>query len=68
MHNNNFTNNLSLLLQVLSLEILFQDFNNSDLMQELQRQDNEYFEKLIKQNNEILSLLRKEVNDGREIN
>ena len=67
MHNN-FTNNLSLLLQVLSLEILFQDFNNSDLMQELQRQDNEYFEKLIKQNNEILSLLRKEVNDGREIN
>lgn len=68
MHNNNFTNNLSLLLQVLSLEILFQDFNNTDLMQELQRQDNEYFEKLIKQNNEILSLLRKEVNDGREIN
>lgn len=67
MHNN-FTNNLSLLLQVLSLEILFQDFNNTDLMQELQRQDNEYFEKLIKQNNEILSLLRKEVNDGREIN
>ena len=52
--------NLSLLLQALSLEILFKDYNNSDLMQELQRQDKEYLEKIIKQNNEILTLLRKE--------
>ena len=55
--NNNFTNNLSLLLQAISLEILFKDYNNSDLMQELQRQDNEYFEKIIKQNEHIIKLL-----------
>lgn len=50
--------NLSLVLQALSLEILFKDFNNSDLMQELQRQDTQYFEKIIKQNEEILKLLK----------
>jgi hypothetical protein len=54
---NNVTNNLALLLQALSLEILFQDFNNTDLMNELQ--------KIIKQNEEIISLLkeRRETND-----
>lgn len=51
--------NLSLVLQTLSLQLLFKDFNNSDLMRELQRQDNEYFEKLIKQNEEILEILKK---------
>lgn len=56
----NRVDNLSLVLQALSLEILFKDFNNSDLMQELQRQDKEYLEKIIEQNNEILTLLRKE--------
>ena len=50
----------SLLLQALSLEILFKDYNNSDLMQELQKQDKEYLEKIIQQNDEILTLLRKE--------
>ena len=55
---NNTINNMSLLLQALSLEILFKDFNNSDLMQELQRQDKEYLEKIICQNNEILQLLK----------
>ena len=58
--NNNFTNNLSLILQALSLEILFRDYNNTDLMQELQKQDTEYFEKIIKNQEEILTLLRKE--------
>lgn len=52
-------NNLSLMLQALSLEILLKDFNNSDLMKELQKQDNNYFEKIIKQNEEILKLLKK---------
>ena len=56
----NRVDNLSLVLQALSLEILFKDFNNSDLMQELQRQDKEYLEKIIEQNKEILTLLRKE--------
>ena len=60
--NNNIYDKLSLLLQALSLQILFKDYNNSDLMQELQKQDSEYFEKIIKQNNEILNLLRKEAN------
>ncbi|MBR1653688.1 MAG: hypothetical protein IJ690_01870 [Clostridia bacterium] len=52
--------NLSLFLQALSLQILFQDYNNSDLMQELQRQDEKYLKTIIKQNEEILNLLRKE--------
>lgn len=56
--NNNIVNNLSLILQALSLQILFQDFNNTDLMQELQKQDKEYLEKIIKQNEEILKLLK----------
>lgn len=61
----NKIDSLSLILQALSLEILFKDYNNSDLMQELQRQDSEYFEKIIKQNEEILTLLRKEEKNGR---
>ena len=56
----NLDDNLGLVLQALSLQILFKDYNNVDLMQELQKQDSEYFEKIIKQNNEIISLLRKE--------
>ena len=48
----NTVDNLSLFLQALNLQILFQDFNNTDLMQQLQ--------KIIQQNNEILTLLRKE--------
>jgi len=54
----NRIDNLSLILQALSLEILFKDFNNCDLMQELQYQDNNYLEKIIEQNNEILKLLK----------
>jgi len=53
----NSVDNLSLVLQVLSLQILFQDFNNTDLMQELQNQDNNYLKKLIKQNEKIIQLL-----------
>ena len=54
----------SFILQLISLDILFKDFNNTDLMQELQKQDTEYFEKIIKQNEEILKIL----NEGRENN
>lgn len=53
-----YVDNLSLVLQALSLQILFQDFNNSDLMQELQNQDSNYLQKIIKQNNEILEILK----------
>ena len=45
----NSVDNLSLLLQALSLQILFQ---------ELQKQDNNYFERIIKQNEEILKILK----------
>ena len=66
--NNNVVNNVSLLLQALSLEILFKDFNNTDIMGELQRQDIQYFEKIIQNQNEILTLLRKEDSNGRKSN
>lgn len=50
----------SLILQVYSVILLLQDYNNHDLMQELQLQDEKYLKTIIKQNEEILSLLRKE--------
>lgn len=55
---NNSVDLTSLLLQLYNLVLLIQDYNNTDLMQELQRQDNEYLEKIIKQNNEIINLLK----------
>ena len=64
---NNVVDNLSLVLQALSLQILFQDFNNTDLMQELQNQDSNYLQKIIQQNDEIINLLRKEDNNAREV-
>lgn len=54
---NNTVDNLSLILQALSLQILFQDCNNSDLMQELQLQDEKYLKKIIEQNEYIIKLL-----------
>ena len=57
----------SLILQIYSIILLLQDYNNSDLMQELQKQDSNYLEKIIKQNNEILTLLRKEDNNARKV-
>lgn len=57
----------SLILQILSLDLLFKDFNNVDIMAELQKQDNEYFNKIIKNQEEILTLLRKEDNNARKI-
>ena len=61
--NNNIVDNLCLVLQVLSLQILFQDYNNGDLMNELQMQDEKYLKTIIKQNEEILKLLKKEGSD-----
>ena len=55
----NRIDNLSLILQALNLELLFKDYNNTDLMKELQKQDKEYLEKIIEQNKEIISLLKK---------
>ena len=58
----------SLILQLYSVVLLLQDYNNRDLMQELQKQDTQYFEKIIKNQEEILTLLRKEDNNGRKSN
>lgn len=63
MRNNN-VDITSLILQVYSLILLMQDFNNGDLMQELQRQDSEYLEKIIKQNKKIIELLERRENDN----
>lgn len=52
----------SLILQLYSLILLIQDYNNRDIMNELQKQDIQYFEKIIKNQQEILTLLRKEDN------
>lgn len=48
----------ALFFQAVSLQILFQDYNNKDLMQELQTQDEKYLKKIISQNEEIISLLK----------
>ncbi len=65
MQNTNPVDITSLILQALSLQILFRDYNNGDLMQELQTQDEKYLKKIIEQNEEIISLLRKEDNNGK---
>lgn len=57
---NNFENNLekmSNILQILSFKILLEDFNNTDLMRYLNHQD-ELLNKIIKQNDEIIDLLK----------
>lgn len=55
---NNSIDMASLVLQVYNLVLLMQDYNNSDLMQEFQKQNKEYLEKIIEQNDEILSILK----------
>lgn len=60
---NNSLDMTSLFLQLYSLIILIQDYKNSDLMQELQNQDEKYLNKIIKQNEEIISLLKKGSDD-----
>lgn len=51
-------NNLSLVLQALGLEVLFKDFNNSDLMEELQKQDRDYLNKILDNQEMIIKLLK----------
>ena len=57
---NSFENSLDVLaniVQLKSYEILVHDFNNNDLMNYLKHQD-ELLDKIIKQNDEILNLLK----------
>ena len=57
----------SLILQLYSVILLLQDYNNRDLMQELQIQDEKYLKQILKNQEEILTLLRKEENNAREV-
>ena len=57
---NNFDKNLentSNILQILSFLILVKDFNNTDLMKYLAHQD-KLLDSIIKQNDEIITLLK----------
>lgn len=60
---NNSVDLTSLLLQLYSLILLIQDYNNSDLMQELQTQDEVYLKKIIEQNKQIIELLERRENE-----
>ncbi len=55
---NNKLDITSLFLQALSLQILFKDYNNRDLMQELQTQDEKYLKHILKNQEEILKILK----------
>ena len=61
-HNDQFYDTLSMattILQLLTIMIAGNDSTNNDLMQELQKQDREYLEKIIEQNNLIIEKLAK---------
>lgn len=47
----------SLMLQMQNYQADLRSASNDDLMKELQRQDREYFEKIIENQNRILSIL-----------
>ena len=53
-------NNLDLgsfILQLLSLEILFKDCTNNSILNELQNQDRNYLEKILSNQEKIISML-----------
>lgn len=57
---NNFESNLeriSNILQILSFQILVEDFNNTDLMKYLAHQD-DLLDRIIEQNEEIIQALK----------
>lgn len=61
-HNDQFFDSLTIattILQLLTIMIAGNDSTNNDLMQELQKQDREYLEKIIEQNNLIIEKLAK---------
>lgn len=50
---------ISNILQIESYNLLLKDKTNNELMKELQNQDQNYLEKIVKQNEEIIALLKK---------
>ena len=60
INNPNFYNQLTLrdtFLQIMTMVMVSEDATNNDLMSELQKQDREYLEKIIENQNQILSML-----------
>ena len=49
---------LSVMLHIMGYQNDMSQSSNDDLMRELQRQDNAYLEKIIENQNEILSILK----------
>lgn len=49
------------LLQIIDLAVLMGDASNSDIIGELQKQNKDYMEKIIEQNNKIISMLEKSI-------
>lgn len=61
-NNQEYYNRLTLfdtIMQVLTLAMVQADATNNDLMEELQRQNKEYLERIIEQQNEILKYLKR---------
>ena len=56
-------NNAANLAQLISLELLLQEKSNNDLMNELQHQNKEYLEQILKNQQEIIKLLKVLTND-----
>ena len=54
---NNNVDVTSLILQLYSIILLLQDYNNSDLMRELQAQDEFYLKKILSNQEKILQIL-----------
>jgi len=50
---------ISNILQIESYNLLLKDKTNNELMKELQNQDQNYLEKIVKQNEEIIAMLKK---------
>ena len=63
---NNNLDTTSLILQLYSVILLLKDYNNKDIMQELQLQDEKYLKIIIQQNQEIINLLKEGGNYGRK--
>ena len=62
MRNEQLFDNLTLytaFLQIMTVIQTSNDATNSELLSELQKQDHEYLEKIISQNNKIISMLEK---------
>lgn len=63
-----FLSNIANVSQLISLQLLLQDASNNDLMAELQRQNKEYLETIIKNQEEIKQLLKGVLNDKSRTN